>query len=46
VRRKLETQPHAARLLASFEGEQEDERALGRVFGEELPSGLVLNVAS
>jgi len=34
---------HAARLLATFEGEQEDdERALGRVFGEELPSGLVL----
>jgi molecular chaperone DnaK (HSP70) len=46
VRRKLETLPHAARLLASFEGEQEDERALGRVFGEELPSGLVLSVSS
>jgi molecular chaperone DnaK (HSP70) len=42
VRRKLEKLPHAARLLAVFEGEQEDDRALGRIFGEELPSGLVL----
>ena len=25
-----------------FEGEEEDDRALGRIFGEELPSGLVL----
>ena len=32
----------AARLLAEFEGEEEDDRALGRIFGEELPSGLVL----
>jgi hypothetical protein len=46
VRHKLETLPRAARLLASFEGEQEDERALGRLFGEELPSGLVLSVSS
>ncbi|HEY1336903.1 MAG TPA: Hsp70 family protein [Bryobacteraceae bacterium] len=42
VKRKLETLPHAARLLAVFEGEEEDDRALGRIFGEELPSGLVL----
>jgi hypothetical protein len=34
--------PHTARLLAEFEGEEEDDRALGRIFGEELPSGLVL----
>ena len=25
-----------------LEGEEEDDRALGRIFGEELPSGLVL----
>ena len=42
VRHKLEAMPHAARLLAEFEGEEEDDRALGRIFGEELPSGLVL----
>jgi molecular chaperone DnaK (HSP70) len=42
VRRKLEHSPHSARLLAAFEGEQQDDRALGQVFGEELPSGLVL----
>jgi hypothetical protein len=34
--------PHAERLVAVFEGEEEDDRALGRIFGEELPSGLVL----
>jgi hypothetical protein len=33
--------PNADRLLAVFEGEGEDDRALGRIFGEELPSGLV-----
>ncbi len=33
---------HAERLLAIFEGEEEDDRALGRIFGEDLPSGLVL----
>ena len=33
--------PHADRLLAVLEGEEEDDRALGRIFGEELPSGLV-----
>jgi len=42
VRKKLESLPHAERLLAVFEGEEEDDRALGRIFGEELPSGLVL----
>ena len=42
VRRKLENLPQAERLLAVFEGEEEDDRALGRIFGEELPSGLVL----
>jgi len=42
VRRTLTTTPHAERLLASLEGEEEDNRTLGRIFGEELPSGLVL----
>jgi hypothetical protein len=39
---KLQASPHAERLLALFEGEEADEGALGRIFGEELPSGLVL----
>jgi hypothetical protein len=34
--------PHADRLLAVLEGEGEDDATLGRIFGEELPSGLVL----
>ncbi len=38
----LESLPHAARPLAILEGEEEDDRAFGRIFGEELPSGLVL----
>jgi molecular chaperone DnaK (HSP70) len=42
VRAKLQAMPHAERLLSIFDGEEEDERALGRIFGEELPSGLVL----
>jgi hypothetical protein len=42
VKSRLAAQPHADRLLAMLEGEEEDERALGRIFGEELPSGLVL----
>jgi hypothetical protein len=43
VRRRLETLPNAGRYLAVVEGEEErDERSLGRIFGEELPSGLVL----
>ena len=43
VRGRLETMPGAPALLALFEGEGErDERALDRIFGEELPSGLVI----
>jgi hypothetical protein len=42
VRSKLGTLAHAVRLLAVLDGEEEDEGTLGRIFGEELPSGLVL----
>ena len=42
VRAALEKLPHPDRLLPVFDGEEEDDRALGRIFGEELPSGLVL----
>ena len=42
VKQKLEALPHADRLLAVLEGDEEDDRTLGRIFGEELPSGLVL----
>jgi hypothetical protein len=42
VRRKLEAMPHAERLLAVLEGEEEDDRTRGRIFGEGLPSGLVV----
>ncbi|HTX35302.1 MAG TPA: Hsp70 family protein [Bryobacteraceae bacterium] len=42
VRAKLEALPHAEHLLAVLAGEEEDDRTLGRIFGEELPSGLVL----
>jgi hypothetical protein len=43
VRRRLESLHHAGRYLAVLEGaEERDERTLGRIFGEELPSGLVL----
>ena len=43
VRRTLEKLPHAERYLAVLEAEGErDEQTLGRIFGEELPSGLVL----
>jgi molecular chaperone DnaK (HSP70) len=42
AKRKLALLPHADRLLAVLEGEEEDDRTLGRIFGEELPSGLVL----
>jgi hypothetical protein len=41
VKRKLQGMPKAERLLAVLEGEAEDEQTLGRIFGEELPSGLV-----
>ena len=41
------TAPPFDPLLAIFDGEEErDERALGRIFGEELPSGLVLSPAA
>jgi molecular chaperone DnaK (HSP70) len=44
VRQKLVALPRSEPLLAIFEGEgQRDESALGRIFGEELPSGLVLS---
>ncbi|MBV8902681.1 MAG: molecular chaperone DnaK, partial [Acidobacteriia bacterium] len=42
VKHKLENLPQSERLIAVLEGEEEDDRALGRIFGEELPSGLVL----
>ena len=42
VRRKLSALPNAERYMAMFEGEEEDDRELGRIFGEALPSGLVL----
>ncbi len=43
IRRKLEGMAHAERYLAVLEGdEQRDDQALGRIFGEELPSGLLL----
>jgi hypothetical protein len=42
VRAKFSTLPHADRLLSALDGEEEDEGTLGRIFGEELPSGLVL----
>ena len=42
VKVRLQAMPHAERLLAVLEGEEEDDRTLGRIFGEELPSGLVL----
>jgi hypothetical protein len=46
VRRKLQSAPNADRLLAVLDGEEEDDRTLGRIFGEELPSGLVLAAES
>jgi len=47
VRKRLESLPHADRLLEVLEGaEARDERALGRIFGEELPSGLVLGTTA
>ena len=42
VKRKLQGMAHAERLLRVLEGEEGDERAMERIFGEELPSGLVL----
>jgi hypothetical protein len=46
VRRRLESLPHADRYLAALEGEEADERELGRIFGEVLPSGLVFAEAA
>jgi len=46
VRRRLQNMPHSERYLTALEGaEERDDRALGRIFGEQLPSGLVLAVA-
>jgi hypothetical protein len=42
IKRKLQGMAHADRMLAVLEGEEEDDTTLGRIFGEELPSGLVL----
>jgi molecular chaperone DnaK (HSP70) len=42
VKRKVQAMAHADRMLAVLEGEEEDDTTLGRIFGEELPSGLVL----
>ena len=39
--RSLETLPGGERYIPILEGEEEDESARGRIFGEELPSGLV-----
>ncbi|MBI3471405.1 MAG: hsp70 family protein [Candidatus Solibacter usitatus] len=45
VRRRLESLPDPERYLPALEGEEErDEQTLGRIFGEDLPSGLVLGV--
>jgi hypothetical protein len=45
VRRKLASLPAGDKLVLILDGEEErDERAMGRIFGEELPSGLVLNL--
>jgi len=46
VKSKLQSMTQADRLLAVLEGDEEDDRALGRIFGEELPSGLVLATPS
>jgi hypothetical protein len=46
VHRELAKRPEAERLLAIFESEEaEGLEAMGRVFGEELPSGLVLETS-
>ena len=42
IKRKVQGLTHADRMLAVLEGEEEDDTTLGRIFGEELPSGLVL----
>ena len=46
VRRRLSNDASSARLLALFEGDStRDLDSLGRMFGEELPSGLVFSEA-
>ena len=42
VRRSCEASPHAADLLRQLSGEDQDLASSSRVFGEELPAGLVL----
>ena len=47
IRAKLAAMPHAESLLAAFEAEDgRDQGALDRIFGEALPSGLVLSSES
>ena len=46
IKRKVQGMAHADRMLAVLEGEEEDDTTLGRIFGEELPSGLVLAESS
>ena len=47
IRARLAAMQHADTLLATFEGEDErDQSALDRIFGEALPSGLVLSSES
>ncbi|MCX6620498.1 MAG: molecular chaperone DnaK, partial [Acidobacteria bacterium] len=46
VRRRLSESPETARALAIFEGEEASDQALGRIYGAELPSGLVFGEAS
>ncbi len=40
VRRSLAAHPDAQKLQAILEGEELADQALGRIFGEDLPSGL------
>lgn len=42
IKSKIGGMAHSDRMLAVLEGEEEDDTTLGRIFGEELPSGLVL----
>ena len=45
VRRRLEKRPNADKLMAIVNGEEgRDLQSMGRVFGEELPSGLVFAI--
>jgi len=42
VRRAIENHPDYERLVDLLEGEEIEDQTLGRIFGEELPSGLAL----